>query len=685
MSDVHDLRSAKTGRAGAALEAVLHVFQPFGPRLLFGVRLAASVCLALYITYFLELQNSYWAATTAAIVCQPNLGASLRKGLYRGVGTIVGGLVMVTLLGLFPQHRNSLLFCLALWCGVCGFGVVMLRNFASYAAALAGITSAIIFADTLADPSTAFFLAIVRVSEICIGIAAAVFVILLTDFGSASRQLAKTLRQALEKVANGFIATLAQGGETPDIQAARQGLVRSLGQLEVQIDAVTGESSYLRSRAGNLRHMVDTLVGALVAWRNVGNHHRRPGDSNAVIADTLVPLLQRIDPAQLDRDPRQMQRTCADVVAQIRALPTAGSTNSLAVDSSRDVAMGLAAMVDSLILLRDREGKRIARGAPALVVADPLPALLNGLRVFAAVLAISAFWVVSAWPSGPFAIVFVAAGTLIFGSFGDMARPLAKDYAIGAALMAALGAVLYFGVLPSVTSFPALMAVLVLLFLPLGVMQAGTWHSVVFLGMSVASLPLLGVANPISYSAVAYFNLALAVVAGSVVGMMFFVIMPVIPPQIRSRRLLELSLRDFRTLARGDRAFDRARWTTLLTRRIEALPPQTALQEAGDLMALLALGQAVIFLRAGEPHAPAARLLREALRALADGELAASHDALEQLLRAHHANAAASGVAAAPPEKLCAAITVIADSLDTHAALLTARVDTRRLFLLSFS
>ena len=46
-----------------------------GPPLLFGLRLWASVCLALYVAFWLELDNAFWAGTTAAIVCQPSLGA----------------------------------------------------------------------------------------------------------------------------------------------------------------------------------------------------------------------------------------------------------------------------------------------------------------------------------------------------------------------------------------------------------------------------------------------------------------------------------------------------------------------------------------------------------------------------------------------------------------------------------
>ena len=65
--------------------------------LAFGLRLWVSVCLSLYVAFSLELDNPYWAGTTAALVCQPHLGASLRKGWYRMIGTIVGGIAIVVL------------------------------------------------------------------------------------------------------------------------------------------------------------------------------------------------------------------------------------------------------------------------------------------------------------------------------------------------------------------------------------------------------------------------------------------------------------------------------------------------------------------------------------------------------------------------------------------------------------
>ena len=119
------------------------------PSLLFALRLWVSVCLALYVAFWLELDKPFWAGASAAIVCQPQLGASLRKGWFRLIGTMVGAVFSVVLTGLFPQDRLAYLGLLAMWGGVCAFGATVLRNFASYAAALAGYTAVIIAADTL--------------------------------------------------------------------------------------------------------------------------------------------------------------------------------------------------------------------------------------------------------------------------------------------------------------------------------------------------------------------------------------------------------------------------------------------------------------------------------------------------------------------------------------------------------
>src|ERR1700704_2386150 len=169
-----------------AYRAVARALCSAGPAVLFGLRLWAAFCL--------ELDDAYWAGTTAAIVCQPNLGASLRKGSFRMIGTVLGAVAIVILTACFPQSRIGFLIGLAVWGAICGFIATLLRNFASYAAALAGYTAVIIANDELGATGGAngdvFMLAVTRASEICIGIVCAGVVLAGTDFGGARRRLA---------------------------------------------------------------------------------------------------------------------------------------------------------------------------------------------------------------------------------------------------------------------------------------------------------------------------------------------------------------------------------------------------------------------------------------------------------------------------------------------------------------
>ena len=129
-------RSLLVSNAARLIEAL----RAAGPPLLFGLRLWASVSLALYVAYWLELDNPFWAGTSAAIVCQPQLGASLRKGWFRLVGTVIGAAMSLVLVACFPQDRVLFLGCLTVWAAACAFAATLLHNFASYAAALAGYT-----------------------------------------------------------------------------------------------------------------------------------------------------------------------------------------------------------------------------------------------------------------------------------------------------------------------------------------------------------------------------------------------------------------------------------------------------------------------------------------------------------------------------------------------------------------
>jgi hypothetical protein len=223
--------------------------------LLFGVRLWASVCLALYVAFWLELDDASWAGTTAALVCQPFLGASLRKGQFNMIGTLVGAVAIVVLTACFPQNRAGFLVGLALWGAACALIATLLRNFASYAAALAGYTTAIIAGDELGaiggSNGEAFTLAITRVSEIWIGIACAGIVLAGTDFGGAPRRLAALLGTLSVQIASEFGSALTLAGSAlSDMQPARREFIRRIFR---------GNATCLHARGRSCRDQVDEL------------------------------------------------------------------------------------------------------------------------------------------------------------------------------------------------------------------------------------------------------------------------------------------------------------------------------------------------------------------------------------------------------------------------------------------
>ena len=674
------LPAASLARPGA-LNA-LAASSSFLPRLLFGLRLASSVSLAAFITYALELPNPFWAATTAAIVCQPNLGAALQKGRFRALGTTVGALALVFLLGLFPQERVALLLCLALWCGLCGGAVVLLRNSAAYAAGLSGITAAILFADSLADPTSAFFLGVTRVSEICIGIGATAVVMLLTEPGAARLALASLMERIALNLRAGFLDTLQRESETSAMEAARRTVVKALAPLGVAIDAALGESAGLYARRGVFGAVVESLVAALVAWRNVSRQKGRKASAALLLQRDIALRLARINPAFPERQGGLAKAAALQAVADIAALrPQENDDVSahLLVEAALKVAGCLVALMDAVVFLRTGAGAdRCVRRSP-LVIADGLPALVAGVRAFLSVLAVSAFWIVTAWPSGAFAMAFAVISTLIFAAFADEARTRAADYAVGVAVMAVMGSAIYFYVLPVLSGFPTLVGLLFLVYVPLGMMQVGAWHPMVFLAMSITCLPLLAIGNPIAYDPAGYFNTAFAIFAGTVVGTLFFVIVPPVGPARRASRLIRLSVRDLRRLILNRRKSDARRWPALLTRRLESLPSEASLDLGGALLALLAMGEAVLALRAGLGGREEARALEAALAALACGRLALALDRLDDLRKRFAAETPATLSQASTSQdsagrvRIQIQLAVLTDAIISHAPLLGTR------------
>jgi uncharacterized membrane protein YccC len=649
-----------------------------GPALLFGLRLWAAVCLALYVAFWLELDNAYWAGTSAAIVCQPSLGASLRKASFRMVGTVVGAVAIVVLTACFPQDRPGFLLGLALWGAVCGFFATNLRNFAAYSAALAGYTAAIIASDELGATGgangEAFMLAITRASEICIGIICAGIVLAGTDFGDARRRLVAQLAAISAEITGRLVGAFSlPGSEESETRPVRRDLVRRLIALDPVIDEAVGETLGLRYRSPVLQAAMGGLFAALSGWRMLARHlellPRNQGRREADVIRRCLPQELASAPmrGEWTVDPFRMRHACASAVRTLTALPAHTPSSRLLADRTAAALIGIQSALNGLLLLADPDRAIRAPRAAPLRVPDWLPSLVNAVRVFVTIGGVELFWIMTAWPNGAQAITFAAIAVILFSPKADQAYTTTMSFMVGVGLTAAFAAIVKFAVLPDLDTFAGFSLAIGLVLVPGGALMAQPWQTTMFTAMAAQFIPLLAPANQMSYDTQQFYNAALAIVAGLGAAALSFRLLPPLSPALRAGRLLALTLRDLRRLTTGPIPQTANAWEGLVYSRLSALPDQAEPLQRGQLLAALSVGLEIIRLRRVARRFDLHVELDAALDAVARGD---SADAIERLGRLDGTLAALPSATPGARVRLRARSSILAmsEALAQHAA-----------------
>jgi uncharacterized membrane protein YccC len=610
------------------------------PALLFGLRLWAAVCLALYIAFWLELDNAFWAGTSAVVVCQPNVGASLRKGWFRMIGTGVGAVMAVVLTAFFVQDRFFFLFSLAFWGAACCLVATLLRNFAAYAAALAGYTTAIIASDELGAVGGAsgdvFILAVTRASEISIGIVSAGVILAGTDFGGTRRGLAAKFGELSAEIARKLSATfLLAGPEQSQTRSVRRDLIRRVIALDPVIDQALGEASDLRANSPTLYAAVGGLFAALSHWRTAAAHlelHAESGPEAEAIFRSIPEELRQGEATDWTADPLRMRRACTAGLRALAVLPSRTPSLRLLADQTAGALAGLRQALDGLLLLADPSRTFRARRTARFHVPDLLPSLVNAGRAFVAIGAIELFWIITEWPSGAQAIAFAAIIILLFSTKADQAYAAAMGFMVGSCLATALAAIVGFAVLPSLTTFVGFSLAIGVVLVPLGALMIQPWRmALIFMAMAVGFVPLLGPANQMAYNTEQFYNVALAIIVGVGVAALAFRLLPPLSPALRTRRLMALTIRDLRRLAIGAAPRISDDWQGRIYSRLSALPAEAEALQRAQLTAALSVGHNIVRLRRvarqlGQDAAPDA-----ALEAIARGDSAMAIECLSRL------------------------------------------------------
>jgi len=118
----------------------------------------------------------FWALMTAYVVANPLAGAVRSKGLFRFIGTLIGGAAAVLLVPRFANAPELLSLALALWVAGCLCLSLRDRTPRAYAFMLAGYTAALIGFPSVDTPLAIFDTAVARLEEIGLGVLAATLV-----------------------------------------------------------------------------------------------------------------------------------------------------------------------------------------------------------------------------------------------------------------------------------------------------------------------------------------------------------------------------------------------------------------------------------------------------------------------------------------------------------------------------
>ncbi len=555
--------------------------------LVFSLKSFAAAMLAYYISLRIGLSKPSWAIVTVYIVSQPSAGASLSRGIYRLIGTMIGAIVTVLIVPNFVDDPILCSIVLACWIGLCLYVSLLDRKPRSYAFVLAGYTASLIGFPSLHDPGTIFDVASMRLQEISVGMLCAVLVhrfILPTRIRDQfTGKLKATLNDARQ------LAVQALGGRTATLRDSKllavdllvlQGMVAHLPYDPASARQERKKMRLLHDRLARLLPLSADIADRLHVLKNDGGPS--PGD----LTDLLHEITAWIQTPAISKQP-DPTRGLIDKALSLKQYPEEG-----AQPLDRRIAANLGGHLAELVaLLSDcnrLELNLIAGGRlsglhePHFATGyvyhrDRWMAARAAIGAMLAILIGCAFWIGSAWPEGGMALSIVGVCCTLFGNF-DAPAPFVIKYMNGLVYGVAISLLYSFVVLPRVDDFITLMAVLGPAFLLAGSLQARPPTTFMALGITL-TIPILGGLNP-AYSAdfAQSLNAVIAVFAATGFAVVSMTLFQTVGADRAIKRLLQISRRDVRrgALRQKPQAGDgcSSNWTSLMIDRTALLLPR---------------------------------------------------------------------------------------------------------------
>ena len=258
---------------------------------IFSFKAFAAAMLAVFLASWAGQPRPFWALMTAYVVAHPMAGAVRSKGLFRFIGTLVGGIAAVLMVPRFANAPELLSLALALWVAGCLALSLRDRTPRAYAFMLAGYTAALIGFPSVDTPLAIFDTAVARLEEIGLGVLSATLVHSLV----LPNSLAASVLGLLDRTLGDTRAWLADIAARRDGGADRRRVAGDITQLRLLSTHIPFDTSHLRWTADAVHAMQDGVAAMTPLLAGVEDRLRALEAHGGVSADVRA-LLDAIGP-----------------------------------------------------------------------------------------------------------------------------------------------------------------------------------------------------------------------------------------------------------------------------------------------------------------------------------------------------------------------------------------------------
>lgn len=509
----------------------------------YALRNSLAMCLALWVAFVLNLDEPYWALTSAAVVSFPTVGGVISKSIGRVFGSLVGAAASVAIAGHCLNDPWLFTLFIAAWIGLCTYISNHYQNNVSYAFALAGYTAAIIAFSTVnvTDTQQIFDIAQARVCEVITGILCGGLMMMILPSTSDGEALLTSLRRMHLRLLE-HAAMLWQPEITVQMRTSHEGVIGQI--LTMNLLRIQAFWSHYRLRRQNnlLNYMlhqqlrITSVISSL--RRMLLNWPDRPANLASVLEQLLTEL----------RNPDTDKYRLARILQQIAPQDPADFRHRafwLRLRHFCWLYLGASRWLQRLESATPVSNIQPPRVTSLARHTDSYEAAYNGLRTFLCIIIGCAYWINTQWDAGSSALTLIAISCVLYSSTPSPINSITT--LLKAVLLLSIACfVVKFGLMIQIDDFWLFCAFLFPVLVTMQMLKlqnpsyAALWGQlIVFMGS------FLSVTNPPSYDYQSFINDSIGKIVGVLLAGLAFQILRPSSDKRKSRRIIRALRRDF--------------------------------------------------------------------------------------------------------------------------------------------